>query len=287
MNRTTLTWLLAASALTSTAAFFAGRALATGTPTQTPLIYGGTVTDDAGKPVATPTDVALKFHDKADGGTVKCSTAAVKTDAGTGRFSVVLPAECVQAVHAAPDLWVEATVGGKGMPKAHVGAVPYALEADVATVAESAKVAVGAGGGLKGQLDGLVKDLGALKAQVDGMGAGGGKAPKMTTLLLPNGSNPTVSLTTSGGTVLLVLSALCITSTNNTVQAVALKVDGAGAGHVATSNYSNSSALAAGAVAAPKLAAGVHVVSFAPMFAGQEIAGKLFMEGATVVAIEF
>jgi hypothetical protein len=166
MNKTT--WTVATGLLLCGAAVgvLAGRALATGAPVQTPLTYGGTITDKDGKPYASVQDVSLAFYDKADATVPKCTAPLTQAEAGTGRFSVVLPAECAQAVHDAPDLWTEATVGaGKTvLPRTHVGAVPYALEAD------SAKVANGAGGGLKATLDGVVADVAGLK----GAPAGGG-----------------------------------------------------------------------------------------------------------------
>jgi hypothetical protein len=167
MTTRTLATTLALLTVTGAAAFLAGRALATGAPVQTPLTYGGVVTDKDGKPYPSAQDVSLAFYDKADATVAKCVAPTTQAEAGTGRFSVVLPPECAQAVHEAPDLWTEATVGaGKTiLPRTHVGAVPYALEAD------SAKQAVGAAGGLKTTLDGLAADVAGLKAAP---AAGGG-----------------------------------------------------------------------------------------------------------------
>ena len=82
---------------------------------------------------------------------------------------MVLPSACADAVHDKTDLWSEAVVGPlkTAMPRVHVGAVPYALEAD------QAKVSTSAGGGLKGTLDGLVGDVAALKQAGSGGGGGG------------------------------------------------------------------------------------------------------------------
>ena len=137
-NRTTLAVVAALLAAVAVAAFLTGRALATGAPTQTPLTYAGTVTDEAGKPYAQAVDVQLKLYDKADAAVAKCTAPTVKAEAGSGRFAVVLPNECAQAVHAASDLWVEATVGARVLPKAHVGAVPYALESASASQSQQA-----------------------------------------------------------------------------------------------------------------------------------------------------
>lgn len=112
-----------------------GRAMATGAPTQTPLVFSGTVTDAAGVPYKVVQTVVVKFYDSATAPASKCAAPPVQSEAGTGRFSVILPPECAQAVHATPDLWSEATVGATTMPRVHVGAVPYAIESDAAKVA--------------------------------------------------------------------------------------------------------------------------------------------------------
>lgn len=167
MKPTTGIAIAALLLLGTTAGLVAGRALATGAPQQTPLTYGGTVTDKDGKPYPTAQPVSLAFYDKPDATVAKCTAPTVQAEAGTGHFAVVLPPECAQAVHDAPDLWTEATVGAAKtvLPRTHVGAVPYALEADVA------KVAMGAGGGLKAAVDGVVADVAGLKTKpADGGG---------------------------------------------------------------------------------------------------------------------
>ncbi|MBI5611306.1 MAG: hypothetical protein HY902_20700 [Deltaproteobacteria bacterium] len=143
-----------------------GRAVATGAPTQAPLTYAGTLTDQDGKPYASAQDVTLKLYDAASGGTQKCATGTVQAEANTGNFQVTLPADCVQAVRDQSELWTELTVGaGKTvLPRTKLGAVPYALEADTAKVAGSAAAASGA---LKTQVEGI-------QAKVDGLAAGGG-----------------------------------------------------------------------------------------------------------------
>ncbi len=180
-----------------------GRALATGAPVQTPLTYAGTVTDAAGKPYPTAQSVKVSFYDKADATVAKCTSPQAQTEANTGHFSVVLPPECAQAVHEAPDLWTEATVGESKtvLPRTHVGAVPYALEADSA---KQATTAVGAGGALKTTLDGLASDVAGLKAAP---GGGGGpwvvdaKGVKVGTFLTSNLGKDFTLLTAGGYTL--------------------------------------------------------------------------------------
>jgi hypothetical protein len=169
MSKRWMTWSVVGALATAGLGFVGARALATGAPQLSPLTYGGVLTDKDGKPYPTAQEVVVKFYDKVDAAAAKCVAPAALAEAGTGRFSVVLPGECAQAVRDTPDLWSEATVGGGKtvLPRVHVGAVPYALEAD------SAKVAAGATGALKAAMDGVVADVAALKK-----GSGGG-APKV------------------------------------------------------------------------------------------------------------
>ncbi len=134
MNRTTM---LAVGVAFLSVGIVIGQAIAGGAPKQTPLTWSGVVTDTAGKPYTQAVDVKVAFFDKATGGTAKCTSSTVKAHANTGRFSVVLPADCAKAVMATTDLWVQAWVGPKNMAMArqHVGAVPYALTTDTAAIA--------------------------------------------------------------------------------------------------------------------------------------------------------
>lgn len=118
-----------------------GRALAKGPPVVTPLTYGGTVADATGKPYPGPIAVTVALYTDPTGGTAVCQSPTVQAEGGTGRFSTVLPPECASAVHASSDLWSEMTVGPQNtvLPRVHVGAVPYALEADAASIAMTSK----------------------------------------------------------------------------------------------------------------------------------------------------
>lgn len=160
-----LLFVLAAVGLVGAGAWI-DRSFATGAPTQTPLTYAGVVTAADGKVLPTAVDVTVAFYDAPTGGALKCKAPTVQSEAGTGRFSVVLPAECAAAVHDKTDLWSEAAVGPGQvlLPRVHVGAVPYALESDSAKVSGAAAAASGA----------LAQQLADLKAKVDGLGGGGG-----------------------------------------------------------------------------------------------------------------
>lgn len=148
-----------------------GVAVATGVPTSSPLVWGGTVTDDAGKPYDKAVEVSVAFYDGQAATTPVCESKVVNSEAKTGRFSVVLPDACAQAVHASPDLWSETVVGPSKtkLPRVKVAAVPYALEAAVAGVAEKAGGALaGEISGLSAKVDGVVKDVADLKASPNG-----------------------------------------------------------------------------------------------------------------------
>ncbi len=151
-----------------------GVAVATGVPTSSPLVWGGTVTDDAGKPYDKAVEVSVAFYDGQAATTPVCESKVVNAEAKTGRFSVVLPDACAKAVHDSPDLWSETVVGPSKtkLPRVKVAAVPYALEAAVAGVAEKAGGALASEiSGLSGKVDGVVKDVAGLK------GGGGGTTP--------------------------------------------------------------------------------------------------------------
>lgn len=135
MNATIRNLLLGAALLAG--GVFAGHAIASGVPSVSPLTWSGVVTDDAGKPYPKAVPVSVAFYDGQNATTAACTSSTVQAQAGTGYFEVVLPAECVKAVHDSADLWSEMTVGdGKTvLPRSRVGAVPYALEAQRASEA--------------------------------------------------------------------------------------------------------------------------------------------------------
>ncbi len=179
-----------------------GVAVATGVPTSSPLVWGGTVTDDAGKPYDKAVEVSVAFYDGLAATTPVCESKVVNAEAKTGRFSVVLPDACAKAVHDSPDLWSETVVGPSKtkLPRVKVAAVPYALEAAVAGVAEKAGGALASEiSGLSGKVDGLDKDVAALKGATGGGGAG-------TTLIVKDakGSVLGVVLELDGGHVRIV-----------------------------------------------------------------------------------
>ncbi len=129
-----------AIAITGALSFALDRALADGPPTIEPLVYAGTLIDGS-TPVEGSRSIGIVLWSSATASTASdraCATAPAAMPVTAGRFRVVLDATCSAAVHARPDLWVELSVDGTVMPRTHLGAVPYALEAASAGSASGA-----------------------------------------------------------------------------------------------------------------------------------------------------
>lgn len=127
----------------SAGAFLTGRAYADGIPDDEALTYTGALTDDSGEPLTGDHDIEVVFWDaESDGNSLCTSGEDTVTLAPGGRFSMALPNECTDAVSAEPDTWVEVVVDSVSLGRAKTGAVPYAVEADHATAADSAVTVV-------------------------------------------------------------------------------------------------------------------------------------------------
>ncbi len=107
-------------------------ARAEGIPAVDPVVYSGLL-EDSGVRVTGQVDVTVALFDAATLGTQVCSTGVVPTNVVDGHFEVALPAACVAAIRADPDLWVQIAVGTDTFPRSRVTAVPFALEADRAS----------------------------------------------------------------------------------------------------------------------------------------------------------
>lgn len=113
---------------------------AEGVPSQNPLRYSGTL-EQNGSPMNGQHAIAVRlWSDPVAGGDAfkKCDPAAQNLDVVNGSFSVPLDATCVQAIHANQELWIEVVVDGVTLPRSKIGAVPYALQADMASTAGGA-----------------------------------------------------------------------------------------------------------------------------------------------------
>jgi hypothetical protein len=111
-----------------------------GVPQTHPLFYSGTLTE-SGQAINGTRDLEVslwKRETSTDASDRTCSMSDGGAHIENGRFRVALD-DCVTAVHAEPEQWVEVKVGGIAIgERAKLGAVPYAVEADRATSAAGA-----------------------------------------------------------------------------------------------------------------------------------------------------
>jgi hypothetical protein len=123
MNRALV--IVASAALV--AAYFWGRAHASGVPASMPLYYSGYLTDSAGTPASDNHSFVVKLYSDSTTSTAACTFAMVAPVAA-GRFRLQLDDSCATAVHENPDLFLELSVDSQPFPRSKLGAVPYALE---------------------------------------------------------------------------------------------------------------------------------------------------------------
>jgi len=145
MNRKTWASVLTLTSLSAVAGY-ALHATAEGAPRTSPLFYSGSISGRDGKALVGKHGVRLALFESASGGVAACTTPDLQVEFQQGQFSVELPtgaAGCDTAVGAKSDLWSELTVDGNVFPRAKVGAVPYALQADHASTATTAQSVTG------------------------------------------------------------------------------------------------------------------------------------------------
>ena len=146
--------------VTAGAVLWAVGARGAGVPAANALTYTGYLETPEGAPVTAPVNVSIALWSAASAGTKACEAAAEMVTPVAGRFQITLPQTCTTAVKAQPDLWLETTVDGAALGRTKLGAVPYALEANHATSADSASASSGA---LATELTALKADVAALK----------------------------------------------------------------------------------------------------------------------------
>jgi hypothetical protein len=143
----------------------AGLAHAEGIPAAGALVYTGYLETPEGVPVTKAVNLQVNVWTAQMGGSKVCETAPKEVKPEAGRFQIDLPDQCVTAVKANPNLWLELLVDGASLGPTKLGAVPYAIEAghatsatdaDNATKATSAANASAATGALKTTIDGLL-----------------------------------------------------------------------------------------------------------------------------------
>ncbi len=107
------------------------------------LTYSGTLTDLNGAPLTGSKNVLLQLYAMATGGTALCASTPTSVMLVAGTFQVPLGDDCIDVVHANPDLWIDVLIDGASIGRSKVGAVPFAVEADTAQHAASANTAAG------------------------------------------------------------------------------------------------------------------------------------------------
>ena len=159
-------WLSAAvlSALVGAGAALSVQRLvhADGVPTMQPLWYRGQLASDRGALIddSSRTLQVSLWTSSAGGASAACAVSRSWTFArnGDGRFEVALD-DCVAAVHASADLWVQVSVDGTTVgERSKLAAVPYALQADRAS---------NAAGALEAELAALRARLDAVEGRAD------------------------------------------------------------------------------------------------------------------------
>lgn len=108
-------------------AYWVGSVSAEGIPEQQPLFYSGVLEED-GELINDTRKLNIGLYSADEGGSPECETGSVDTQIEQGHFRVLLPDDCVQAVSANPDLWVQVETNDAVLGRTKIGAVPYAVE---------------------------------------------------------------------------------------------------------------------------------------------------------------
>lgn len=116
---------------------------AAGIPTRDVLTYSG-VLEESGVPVEGVRLIRVDLYDREMGGAPLCGAQSATASVQRGRFHMPLRG-CTDVVRAQRDVWAEVKVDEiPPLPRQKVGAVPYAVEAERATLATNALQAMNA-----------------------------------------------------------------------------------------------------------------------------------------------
>lgn len=103
-----------------------------------PLIYTGELFE-TGKPVTGERTISIAIWDAADSGSALCEfTPPGVTLVQAGQFQLELSEECRSALASTTEAWLALTVEGVALTRVRIGAVPSAIQADVASSAVAA-----------------------------------------------------------------------------------------------------------------------------------------------------
>ncbi|MET0387892.1 MAG: hypothetical protein ABW321_18110 [Polyangiales bacterium] len=250
-----LTGALAAGGLLALG-YFARDVFADGIPGSHVLGYSGRLLDSSGAPVEGSKTIELKLWDRVQpSDTPVCETRNEGVAVAQGHFHVDLAA-CRDAISAHADLSLEVLVDGLSLGRSDISAVPYAIEADRATRADTAS------GALDTRLAALEARLATLES----------RRPLSTTDVVANVAGPLPAsgeLTTSGGRVLLFVAGSAYLPMNAqlrllTVTVTITNVDAPDVVHTLTT-YSNEvmshKAFPSRVLDLPDLSAGPHTIT--------------------------
>ncbi len=135
MNRRTLVTLaLTATLSAALTGLVVHTVRAVGIPTMPSMFYRGTL-DPAPPGIVTRT-FRVALYNVASGGSELCHTGDVSVSVNNGAFEVPLPDACTAVIHDNNNLWLQLTVDGTVL-RTKLGAVPYAIEAESATLAST------------------------------------------------------------------------------------------------------------------------------------------------------
>jgi hypothetical protein len=137
MNHRNLTTLAIASMGLAVGLGYAIRAAASGTPSTGVLSYAG-VLEDSGGPITGSHNIQVLVYDAPAAGNILCQTTTAAIGVVSGHFAVQLPDACTTAVGAHADAWADVLVDGSDTGRTKIGAVPYAVEANHASSADTA-----------------------------------------------------------------------------------------------------------------------------------------------------
>jgi hypothetical protein len=137
MNRRIRAVAIVSSLMIAGVAGYALRARAGGIPSTGALSYSGILQSASGPTTGTHT-VQVSLYASSSATTALCQSAAASLSIVNGYFTVPLPDTCTTAIGANPAAYVDVQVDGTGIGRTPIGAVPYAVEANHATTADTA-----------------------------------------------------------------------------------------------------------------------------------------------------
>lgn len=107
-------------------------------PVLTPLTYRGYLETPDGAPVNGVHNVGIRLMDAPQGGEERCGLRSNEVTLVGGRFALTLPQECFGVIEGSTELWLAVEVDGVELGRSKLGAVPYAIQANISDRARHA-----------------------------------------------------------------------------------------------------------------------------------------------------